>query len=223
MKKCVIIGHVDRSKYRNDQLNRLIEYFNSRKVDVIITSSDHIEKRDGVKNYITTQNVSDGVYNTKMDQTHFTPEINKLFRMNNGYKNDKMKVENYFAKRLNITTEYAYLLGYEYVYLIESDCEIRKDYFDMITEENYNYEETTLYTLGYPDFYSMAIAHGTIKEMKELFSEYRLSKLEQSILGGTTVVGIENAIHHIVEGMDQEQRSKIKVVSEDVGYMLHHR
>jgi hypothetical protein len=219
MKKCVIIGHVDRSKYRNDQLNRLIEYFNSRKVDVIITSSDHIEKRDGVKNYITTQNVSDGVYNTKMDQTHFTPGINKLFRMNNGYKNEKMKGENYFAKRLNITTEYVHLLGYEYVYLIESDCEIRKDYFDTITDENYNYE-TTLYTLGYPDFYSMAIAHGTVKEMKELFSEYRLSKLEQSILGGTTVVGIENAIHHIVEGMDQEQRSKIKVVSEDVGYMF---
>lgn len=220
MKKCVIIGHINRSKYRNDQLDRLIEYFNSRKIDVIITSSEHIEKRNGVKNYITTQNVSEGVYNTKMDQTHHTTEINKLFRMNNGYKNGKMRVENYFPKRLNITTEYTYLLGYEYVYLIESDSEIRKEYFDTITEENYNYEETTLYTLGYTNSYSMGIIHGPTKLMKDLFSEHRLSKLEQIIQNGTNITGIENGIHHIVEGMEQYQRSKIKVVSEDVSYIF---
>jgi hypothetical protein len=216
MKKCVIIGHVDKSKYRIDQLDRLIDYFNSRNVDVILTSSEHISERKGVKNYITTKNVTEKFYTSELYQTTWVGEIKRAFMQRDTYNNNYINPRNFFIKRFNITSQYAYLLDYDYVYLMESDVEIRKDYFDEITKEDYDYENMKLYSFGYEIHFSASLLHGPTSLVKELFSDKMLQHLEKIVSDGVTVCGIEHAISNIKDGLESQISDRIDVITDPV-------
>jgi len=64
MKKCVIISCFVNNQYRKELLQSQIKFFNKLNIDVILVSSNHIEKMDNVKNYITINHVSDKKYLT---------------------------------------------------------------------------------------------------------------------------------------------------------------
>lgn len=213
MKKCVIIGHADKSKYRIDQLNRLIEYFNSRQIDVILTSADHIKERDGVKNYITTQNVTERMFNTYLHQTTWIGETKRKHVQRDSYKNPKMNPHNYFAKRFNVTANYAWSLEYDYVYLVESDSEVRKEYFDEITKDDYDYDRLKLYSFGYENFFSAAMLHGPTGLVKDLFSDKMLQHLEKTVSDGVTVCGIEHSISIIKDALDTETLQRTDILN----------
>lgn len=143
MKKCAIIGFFGKNEYRKKLLKDIIAYFSKKNIDVIIASSEYIEKFDGVKNYITLKNVIDALYSSQ-DVFAYTAIGDMVFRKGNLYKKN-INSANYFIKQHQICSHYAKLLGYDYYYFLEFDAIIKETYFDKITSDDWDYSKFHVY------------------------------------------------------------------------------
>ncbi len=203
MKKCAVIGFYGKSEYRKKVLQDIIDYFYEKNIDVIIASSDHVEKIDKVKNYITLKNV--------IEESYITPNIysfvqidNQKFFTGKRYKRN-INPENYFIKQQQISAYYAKMLGYDYYYFLEFDAIIKKSYFDEITSDSWDYSKVHVYNftreLNSTD-YMIGFFHGNLDIATEIYKQENID-WSASLRLEKTIFGVENNLYHICQKYKQ--------------------
>lgn len=164
------------NEFRKDLLRQKIKFFNDRNIDIILTSSDHMEKFDGIKNYITIDHVSESKYLTE----GFFPSINfsenVFFR---GYSHTrKINHLNYFIIAHKTLYSYCLNLGYEFCYLIYLDFVLNAEYFDNFSKE-IDYSKIYFYTFDKKNILNDMFLCGNLKVLSNGFSDEKLNYIEK--------------------------------------------
>ena len=199
MKKCAIISFYGKNEYRKNLVRNIISYFNKRDIDVILASSDHIEKFDGVRNYITASNV---VSNRYMSENLYKSyeAIGRKFLVGMTY-NAKINQTNYFVKLHQTVTSYAKLLGYDYYYFLDFDAIIRENYFDIITSNDWDYSKFYVYDFRkytLQDEYMVGFLHGNLEIANQIWSQQNLDTAEE-LCKTKTIYGPEGVLYEICQ------------------------
>lgn len=175
MKKCVIISNYVNNEYRRSLLKKQIELFNSYNIDVILVSSDPMEKYDGVKNYITNNHVCENQYLTEGIFPYFQIGNVQYYR---NISNQKILYSNYFIKMYQTTLNYARNLGYKFCYFIEFDVILNKDHHKFIFNE-VDLTKAYFYTLNVENnIYQTLFFHGNLDVLTSLFTDDKLKDIE---------------------------------------------
>ena len=189
MKKCVIISCFVNNQYRKELLKNQIKFFNDLKIDVILTSSDHIEKMDGVKNYITCTNVVDKKYIS--ETMHPVVFINGM-EYHSNTEGSNIKYKNYFLKMYHTVVNYSKNLGYDFCYFKEQDCIINNQHIPTAFSEDLDYSKIYFYDLQHESEYQTTFFYGNATALSELFCETNLDKME-NLSKKSDVLTYENA------------------------------
>ena len=177
MKKCVIIMCNLVNEYRRDLLKQKIEFFNKRNIDVIVTSSNHIDKFDGVKNYVTVEHVVDKKYLT--EGIFPTVDIHGL-RFFKGYSHNKnLSHLNYFIVTHKTLYNYCKNIGYDFCFLIYLDWILKDDYFDNLIKE-LDTSKVYFYNFETNNVLHDMFLYGNLNSLINSFNDEKLSELENT-------------------------------------------
>lgn len=174
MKKCVIISNYVNNEYRKSLLKEKIELFNSHNIDVILASSDPMDRYEGVKNYITNNHVCESHYLTQGYYPYFCANNMRFLRNLN---NNKVLYSNYYITLYKIITHYCKNLGYDFLYFIDLDVLINKDHYNFIFNE-IDTSKSYFYTLGSNNSFQVTFFYGNIDILKSLFTDEKLNYIE---------------------------------------------
>ncbi len=197
MKKCAVIGFYGKNEYRKNLLKDIISYFNSKNIDVIIASSDHIQEFSGVRNYITLKHAVDNIYSTEGYYAFFQLGDRRFYtgRTNKGSINGR----NYFIKQHQISAYYAKLLGYDYYYFLEFDAILNINYFDKITSNDWDTSKFHVYNFMKKytsEEYTTGFLHGNTNVATKIWSQENLEYIE-SIRKEVVMFGVEANLYRI--------------------------
>ena len=176
MKKCVIISCFVNNQYRKELLKNQIKFFNKLNIDVILVSSNHIDKMDGVKNYITINHVSDKKYLTEGMFPYFNTGGVSYFT-NTTYSN--IAASNFFIKLFQTSFNYCKNLGYDFCYVLDFDTIIKETHIDTAFGNDLDYSKVYFYDLQKSNEYQGAFQYGNLNILVDMFSENNLSKIEK--------------------------------------------
>ena len=171
MKKCFIIYCFANNQYRKYLLEKNIKFFNKYSVDVILASSDHIDKIDGVKNYITINHVSKKKYLSDDIFSHVMIGNFKYF-LGNGYS--KIQSTNWFLKLFQSSINYCKNIGYEFCYVLDFDNIINKNHTNIMFDENMDFSKIYFYNLQSTTEYQTSFFYGNVDILSNMFSESNL-------------------------------------------------
>lgn len=175
MKRCVIISNYANNAYRKSLLKDKIELFNSQNIDVILVSSDYMERFDGVKNYITINHVCDSHYLTEGLYPYFTIDGKISFVRN--LNNRKVLYSNYFVKLYQSSLNYCKNLGYEFCYFIDLDVLLNKNHYNFIFNQ-LDYTKVYFYTLGIERSYQVTFFYDNLDVLTSFFIPDKLNFIE---------------------------------------------
>lgn len=176
MKKCVIIPCYANNQYRKELLRGQIKFFNKLNVDVILVSSDHIDKMDGVKNYITINHVSDKKYLSDGFFSYCNIEGFKYFK-NTTYSN--IAASSFFVKLFQTSFNYCKNLGYDFCYVLDFDNIIKESQVDILFGEDLDYSKVYFYDFQKSNEYQGAFQYGNLNILVDMFSENNINKIEK--------------------------------------------
>jgi hypothetical protein len=189
IKQCVVISCFANNQYRKDLLKGQIKFFNDLNIDVILASSDHIEKMDGVKNYITCTNVAKKIYLTENSFSFVSIGAAKYYR---GEKKSNIEYKNYFFKMYQTIVNYSKNLGYDFCYFIEQDCIINNQHIPTAFSKDLDHSKIYFYDLQHKSEYQTTFFYGNTTALSELFCETNLDKIE-NLSKKSNVITYENA------------------------------
>jgi hypothetical protein len=158
-----------------------IDTFNKAGVDVILVSSDHIPKLNGVKNYITCKNVCDISYLSE-GQSYIKIGEEVTFWRNSKTAQAKL-YSSYFIKLYQIVTAYASNIGYDYMYFIDQDMVMSQSTINDAFSTNLDTSKVHLYTWDFrtdiekSSEYQVTFFHGNLKSLKSYFTDEKLNSL----------------------------------------------
>lgn len=184
MKKCAIISTYANNAYRRKLINDQIKIFRSRGIDVILTSSDHINKFDDVSNYITVKNVSDARYLSRGLHAYFG---NGMFIFTRYEQPNKFTYSNYFIKLYQSVFNYAKHLGYDFAYFIDQDVILNEKHFDVCFSETLDTTKAYFYNIQEADGYQVIFFYGNLDVLTDCFSEKNLAYLEKHVQMHTVI------------------------------------
>jgi hypothetical protein len=175
MKKCVIIACYVNNQFRKELLQNQIKFFNELNIDVVLVSSNHIEKMNGVKNYITINHVSDKKYLT----AGFFPYSNiEGVKYYSGDAYSNISASNFFVKLFQVSFNYCKNLGYDFCYVLDFDNIINKNHVDIAFSNDIDYSRIYFYDLQKSNEYQGAFFYGNLNVLVDVFSENNLNKME---------------------------------------------
>lgn len=175
MKRCAIISCYIVNEYRKNLVQNLIDRFNDSGIDVILASSDHIQKMRGVKNYITCRSIiNQGVLSSTINAYYSTG--NMIFYIPSDGDNF---YSTYFFRMYRIACSYAKDLGYDYLYFIEQDFAINERHASDIFGDGIDLEKFYAYQPSKDHEYLTAFFHGNLNVLCDLFSNSNIAKLNQ--------------------------------------------
>ena len=189
IKKCAIISCFANNQYRKDLLKNQIKFFNALNIDVILASSDHIDKMDGVKNYITCANVTNKIYLTEDIFSFILIDRIKYYK---GIKKSNIEYKNYFFKMYQTVVNYSKNLGYDFCYFIEQDSIINDEHISTAFSKDLDYSKIYFYDLQHKSEYQTIFFYGNTVVLSELFCDNNLYKLE-NLSKKSNVITYENA------------------------------
>ena len=175
MKKCAIIICYVNNEYRKDLLKSQVKFFSDLGIDPVIVSSDHIDKIDGAKNYLTIKHVSEEKYITDSAYSYISIENVKYFKAD-AYTN--ISAKSFFIKLLQCTFAYCKNLGYDFFYVLDFDNLIHKDHIPVAFNTNLDLSKVYFYTVGNPHEYQGAFFYGNLDVATQIFSSENLKYLE---------------------------------------------
>ena len=176
MKKCVIMACYANNQYRKELLQGQIKFFNKLNIDVILVSSNHIDKMDGVKNYITINSVSDKKYLTEGIFPYCEIDGFKYYS-NTPYSN--ISASSFFVKLFQTSFNYCKNLGYDFCYVLDFDNIIKETHIDTAFGNDLDYSKVYFYDLQKSNEYQGAFQYGNLNILVDMFSENNLSKIEK--------------------------------------------
>jgi hypothetical protein len=174
MKKCVIIVCFANNQYRKELLQRQVNFFNDLDIDTILVSSDHIDKIDGAKNYITIKHTCETKYITEWMHPHVVIDDKKYYKYD-AYKNIQAKT--FFIKLFQCSFNYCKNLGYDFSYLLDFDNIINKDYIQTAFNDSLDLSKVYFHNFGKSEEYQGAFFYGNLDVLIEMFAEKNLEKL----------------------------------------------
>jgi hypothetical protein len=195
MKKCAIISTFANNEYRRRLINDQIKMFKSRGIDVILTSSHHIDKFDNVSNYITASNVSESRY--------LSPWLNAFF-FNGQYiftryeDPSKLNYGNYFVKMYQTVFSYAKTLGYDFAYFIDQDVILNPDHFHTCFSESLDTSKLYFYNLQEPNCYQVIFFYGNLSVLNDCLIEDNLKQLD-AYVKTTELYTVENSMYLLAQ------------------------
>jgi len=208
MKKCVIISNYTNNSYRKSLLKEKILLFNSANIDVILASSDPMEKYDDVKNYITVNHVCESQYLTEGLFPYFSIGNTSFYRNLN---KRKVSYTNYFVKLYQTTLNYCKHLGYDFCYFIDLDVLINKQHLDFIFNK-IDYTKVYFYTLGLEKSYQVTFFYGNLDVLTSFFTTDKLNFIEfyakkERLESNETLVYLLSHSHKDVVELNNEEAS----------------
>ena len=214
MKKCVIIYCFANNQYRKDLLEKNIKFFNKYSVDVILASSDHIDKMDGVKNYITVNHVC----NKKFLSDDVFPyiKIDKFIYFSNGAYS-KIQSTNWFLKLFQSSINYCKNIGYEFCYVLDFDNIINENHTNIIFDENMDFSKIYFYNLQSTTEYQSSFFYGNVDILSNVFSESNLDMIG-TLAKTQPIITNERAIFVLASNYTE---SSIVVPTQEKDLFLH--
>jgi len=175
MKKCVIIACYANNRFRRELLQNQIKFFNNLNIDVTLVSSDHMEKMDGVKNYITINHVSEKKY---LSEIFPYCGINGI-KYYSGTAYSNISASSFFVKLFQASFNYCKNLGYDFCYVLDFDNIIKESHVDIAFSENLDYSKIYFYDLQKSNEYQGAFFYGNLNVLVDIFSEKNLNYIEK--------------------------------------------
>ena len=176
MKKCAIIPCFISNQCRRDLIISQTKFFNDLNIDVVLVSSNHIEKIEGVKNYITINHVSEKKYLSDNMFSHVMIENFKYF-LGSVYSN--IHSTNFFVKLFQASFNYCKNLGYDFCYVLDFDNIIKESHVDVVFGKNLDYSKIYFYDLQKSNEYQGAFFYGNLNVLVDMFSEKNLNYIEK--------------------------------------------
>ena len=176
MKKCVIISCFVNNQYRKELLQNQIKFFNKLNIDVILVSSNHIEKMDNVKNYITINHVSDKKYLTD-GIFPYCDTGGVAYFTNTTYSN--IAASNFFVKLFQTSFNYCKNLGYDFCYVLDFDTIINSIHVETAFGDELDCSKIYFYDLQKSNEYQCVFFYGNLNVLVDMFLENNLNKIEK--------------------------------------------
>ena len=194
MKQCVVIANYVKNNYRKKLLLSHIDLFRSKGIDVILVAAEHIERYDGVSNYITAANVCSRAFVSRDIYSHTIAGNKKFFRIN---PYEKIDYYTYSVKMYQTVFNYCKNLGYEFAYFMEFDIIFKQEYINNLIDGKKDFSKIFFYPL-YSDSnaFNTTFFFGNIKRLSDGFSDSRLDYLE-SLQKNKTIWGYEYAVFEL--------------------------
>ena len=191
MKRCAIISTYANNAYRKRLINDQIKIFRSKGIDVILTSTDHIDKFEGVSNYITCKNVSNARYLSSGLSAYYSTGHMVFSRYE---EPNKFSYSNHFIKLYQSVFNYAKHLGYEFAYFIDQDVILNEKHFDVCFSETLDTTKAYFYNIQEADGYQVIFFYGNLDILTDCFSDKNLAYLENYVKT-TNIVTVEQTAY----------------------------
>lgn len=175
MKKCAIIACYINNQYRKDLLQKQVNFFNKLGIDSIIVSSDHVDKVEGAKNYITISHVSEKKYITDNLFSCMLVDGLKYYKQD-AYSN--ISAKSFFIKLFHCSFEYCKRLGYDFCYILDFDNTLNPDHNPIAFGENLNLSKVYFYNFDKESEYQGGFFYGNLALLSDIFSDKNLERLE---------------------------------------------
>ena len=142
MKKCAIIPCFISNQYRRDLIISQTKFFNDLNIDVVLVSSNHIEKIEGVKNYITINHVINKKYLSEGIFPYCCIDGIKYY---SGTAYSNISASNFFVKLFQASFNYCKNLGYDFCYVLDFDNIIKESHVDVAFGKNLDYSKIYIF------------------------------------------------------------------------------